>query len=59
MGNNDPCGVLRVMQAFLIGIRTRKQSLALMHTCQPFLVILMSNDFFTPLVMSLQTLSPN
>ena len=59
MGQNDPSGVVRVINAFLVGIKDRKQSLILMQACQPFLVLLMSNDFFNPLIMSLQTLSVN
>ena len=57
MGANDPSGVVRVMNAFLVGIRDRKQSLVLMQACQPFLVLLMSNDFFNPLLMALQTVN--
>ena len=56
MGPNDPSGVVRVMNAFLIGIKDRKQSLALMQTCQPFLILIMSNDFFNPMLLALQGL---
>ena len=56
MGANDPSGVVRVMNAFLISING-KQSLVLMQACQPFLVLLMSNDFFTPLLMALHTVN--
>ncbi len=33
IGNNDPSGVLRIINAFLIGLKSREQSLNLLVQC--------------------------
>jgi len=49
LGGNDPSGVIRVINAFLVGMKKRSRSLELLQRCQPFLELLVGNDFFYPL----------